>query len=431
MSELHPETWAVFEDDSERMMQAIEQCLLALESSPEDLAALDQLFRELHTLKGSAGFLGLVAIGTLTHAAEDLVDRVREGEVTLSPRVVGTLLETLDLLRVVVGQSEGGPLEAHLGVVEPMCDKLRACAERREVVAPISPGAPRKMTPVEALDASEHLWAQLELEPSAGPRLEIAAAEHLRRLAFASHALGVDEYTALYDRLADSLRRERPRFTRLWWRLGHRVLTAVASAGAVLFDEAPVEAAAEDPSTVKVFVAAITELANECTTAARALHDSHEGPAARAALVERLDDVAAACAAMGLSAYAESFEALAALTSDEASEVEDLVSRLASSWAGFVEVQAQWEEATGLALAPRDDLRAALDGLDASPLPEVSAPLRVPAPVERSQTPPVRDRPSGSGSHVETATSTKATTQRPTQAAASKFCGSSRSRWSR
>jgi two-component system chemotaxis sensor kinase CheA len=65
------------------------------ESHPD---SINELFRAIHTIKGSAGFLGLTAIGTLTHAMESLLDSVREGRLTMTPDITEVLMKGSDML---------------------------------------------------------------------------------------------------------------------------------------------------------------------------------------------------------------------------------------------------------------------------------------------------------------------------------------------
>ena len=60
--------------------------------------SINDLFRAIHTIKGSAGFLGLTAISTLTHAMESLLDDLREGALSLTPAISEALIEGTDML---------------------------------------------------------------------------------------------------------------------------------------------------------------------------------------------------------------------------------------------------------------------------------------------------------------------------------------------
>src|SRR5262245_23778604 len=92
----------VFCSEAEEHLGEIEQALLALESAPDDREALQGSFRSIHTLKGSASSVGWNGIADFAHAVEDLLQRLRDGRLTLSSTVMGLLLESVDALRAMI-----------------------------------------------------------------------------------------------------------------------------------------------------------------------------------------------------------------------------------------------------------------------------------------------------------------------------------------
>jgi two-component system, chemotaxis family, sensor kinase CheA len=92
----------VFCSEAEEHLGEIEQALLALESAPDDREALQGSFRSIHTLKGSAASIGWNGIADFAHAVEDLLERLRDRQLTLSSTVMGLLLESVDALRAMI-----------------------------------------------------------------------------------------------------------------------------------------------------------------------------------------------------------------------------------------------------------------------------------------------------------------------------------------
>ncbi len=88
--------------ETEEGLASMEQCLVALESRPDDLEVLGTLFRNAHTLKGNSSSLGFTAVAEVTHVLEDLLDRGRHHALEVTPAFVTLLLEAVDLLRVLV-----------------------------------------------------------------------------------------------------------------------------------------------------------------------------------------------------------------------------------------------------------------------------------------------------------------------------------------
>lgn len=128
------ELLAVFRDEADELVQAIDSDLLRLDSMAEegaiDRGCIDSLFRALHTIKGSAAMLELHAASALAHRLESACDLLRKRSLSLSKPVVEALFEGRDLLTALIRSgTEGTPgppdsaREAFLGrldaVVQP------------------------------------------------------------------------------------------------------------------------------------------------------------------------------------------------------------------------------------------------------------------------------------------------------------------------
>jgi two-component system chemotaxis sensor kinase CheA len=73
--------------------------LVALEKEPTERETLGRVFRTLHTIKGTAGFLGLAKLQAVAHAAENLLSRLREGKLIFNPEIASALLAVVDAVR--------------------------------------------------------------------------------------------------------------------------------------------------------------------------------------------------------------------------------------------------------------------------------------------------------------------------------------------
>jgi chemosensory pili system protein ChpA (sensor histidine kinase/response regulator) len=87
-----------FVPEVEEHLQVVTECLLSLEASPNP-DEINRLFRAMHTIKGSAAQVGLHRISTVAHRAEDLVGRLRDGELRPSAQIVDLCLESVDTLK--------------------------------------------------------------------------------------------------------------------------------------------------------------------------------------------------------------------------------------------------------------------------------------------------------------------------------------------
>ena len=97
-----------FVAEAEDNLSKIEENLLELERDPHNEEILNATFRAMHTLKGGAGFLGLQAIVETAHAAEDVLGKMRSGELTLTPEINDAILEAVDFIRNALPRYEAG-----------------------------------------------------------------------------------------------------------------------------------------------------------------------------------------------------------------------------------------------------------------------------------------------------------------------------------
>ncbi len=91
-----------FVAECDELLEQMEQSLLQLEHQPGDRELLDAVFRAAHTIKGSAGMFGFNAIVSFTHGLENLLDRVRAGEVALDSDLSALLLRCGDHIKSLV-----------------------------------------------------------------------------------------------------------------------------------------------------------------------------------------------------------------------------------------------------------------------------------------------------------------------------------------
>jgi chemosensory pili system protein ChpA (sensor histidine kinase/response regulator) len=96
--EVPDEILEFFQPEAEEHLQIVSDCLISLEgnNNPEEI---NKLFRAIHTVKGSAAQVGLKRLGAIAHRVEDLIGRLRDGEIEPSPAVVDICLESVDVLK--------------------------------------------------------------------------------------------------------------------------------------------------------------------------------------------------------------------------------------------------------------------------------------------------------------------------------------------
>jgi two-component system chemotaxis sensor kinase CheA len=88
--------------ESQEGLDRMERCLTDLETHPGDRELLAEIFRAVHTIKGTTGFLGFGRLEALSHAGENLLGLLREGKLAPNPDIVSGLLELMDQLRGIL-----------------------------------------------------------------------------------------------------------------------------------------------------------------------------------------------------------------------------------------------------------------------------------------------------------------------------------------
>src|ERR1700674_4545942 len=88
--------------ESQEGLDRMERCLTDLEERPQDAALIGEIFRSVHTIKGTTGFLGFKRLEKLAHAGENLLGLLREGKVTADGTTTTGLLQLMDGLRSIL-----------------------------------------------------------------------------------------------------------------------------------------------------------------------------------------------------------------------------------------------------------------------------------------------------------------------------------------
>ncbi len=95
-----------FLTETAESLDVVDVELVKFESDPQNLEVLDKIFRLVHTIKGTCGFLGLPRLEAVAHAAETMLGRFRDGEITVTREAVSLILESLDHIKVLLHHLE-------------------------------------------------------------------------------------------------------------------------------------------------------------------------------------------------------------------------------------------------------------------------------------------------------------------------------------
>jgi chemotaxis protein histidine kinase CheA len=111
MSESDSEIVKEFLVESYENLDRLDRELVGLEKNPQDRDALGSVFRTIHTIKGTCGFLGFNKLEKVAHVGENLLSRLRDGQLKLNPELTTALLGMVDAVRGMLGSIEANGVE--------------------------------------------------------------------------------------------------------------------------------------------------------------------------------------------------------------------------------------------------------------------------------------------------------------------------------
>ncbi len=130
----------IFIDESKEHLQHMNTILLDLENNTEDLNLLNEIFRIAHTIKGMAGTMGFTQVANVTHEMENVLHKVRNGEIPVTTAIVDILFECFDMLEDHINSLESTGQESSTDA-SPLVKKLQDILINKGVVTGGAPAA--------------------------------------------------------------------------------------------------------------------------------------------------------------------------------------------------------------------------------------------------------------------------------------------------
>lgn len=119
-----------FLTEAEEMLEGLDTYFVQLESRPDDRTLLNEIFRTAHSIKGSAGFIGLNRIVEVAHHAENVLNQLRQGQMRAEPLVIDIILEAMDALKLLVREVRTGtPADVDIDALSQKLDLLMQWGE--------------------------------------------------------------------------------------------------------------------------------------------------------------------------------------------------------------------------------------------------------------------------------------------------------------
>src|SRR5471030_2269134 len=143
-----------FLTETNESLAELDVALVTLERTPDDAETLSFIFRLVHTIKGTCGFLGLPRLERVAHAGENVLGKLRDRTLTVTPDIISQVLAGLDAIKAIVtGLGETGAEPA--GDDAALIAKLNAIAANETAIdfdsVPATAPTPEAPTPAAAI----------------------------------------------------------------------------------------------------------------------------------------------------------------------------------------------------------------------------------------------------------------------------------------
>lgn len=165
---------AKFQEEATDLLQRLNEGIITLEAEPGNRPLIDQWLRDAHTLKGSSRMVGLMEISDIAHRMEDIMVKVRDGEMPYTPDMTDSFFEALDAV-VFLAENAGKPAASEFDIDDLTSRLAGLAATGVPQAAGVAPEPPAT-TPVPS--APEPAAAASESDDHPGPEeLEVGVDE--------------------------------------------------------------------------------------------------------------------------------------------------------------------------------------------------------------------------------------------------------------
>ena len=176
-----------FLTETSESLEVIDSELLRFEAEPNDQGILNNIFRLVHTIKGTCGFLGLPRLEAVAHAGETLLGRFRDGTVAVTPPAVTLVLESIDQIKALLGHLEDTAVEPEgddselIGRLERAADgELEGAAKAAPAIAEVPKAEPAPASATDKKPRPDNLADDVRWDEDLGRELrpgEVSLAE--------------------------------------------------------------------------------------------------------------------------------------------------------------------------------------------------------------------------------------------------------------
>jgi two-component system chemotaxis sensor kinase CheA len=143
-------------------METLDIELIRLEQNPDDPELLGNIFRLVHTIKGTCGFLGLPRLESVAHAGENILGKIRDGDIEVTPVAVSLILACLDQIKILLEELEATETEPE-GEDSALIARLNAFADG-ETPAEAAADTPEAVADIPEEEADEFGFVPVRAE---------------------------------------------------------------------------------------------------------------------------------------------------------------------------------------------------------------------------------------------------------------------------
>ncbi|MBI5740126.1 MAG: chemotaxis protein CheA [Nitrospirae bacterium] len=116
-------------------IQGLEFDFIALEKNPDDAELINKIFRVIHSVKGASSFIGFRNLESISHKTEDVLNKLRKSELTLTPCIMDILLSAVDSIKLILKDIEENRSDTHIStgpVIEKLVNIVTECRQAKE-----------------------------------------------------------------------------------------------------------------------------------------------------------------------------------------------------------------------------------------------------------------------------------------------------------
>jgi two-component system, chemotaxis family, sensor kinase CheA len=154
--------------ESYENLDQLDQNLIDLEQNPGDTNILSSIFRTIHTIKGTCGFIGFTKLESVAHVGESLLSKLRDGVLDLDPPRTSALLAMVDAIRQMLSCIEGDRNEGSVDYSE-LVETLTRLQSEDPSAEPTAPAKVEEPAPVAEETPTVEEAPKQEEEPAADP----------------------------------------------------------------------------------------------------------------------------------------------------------------------------------------------------------------------------------------------------------------------